>query len=99
MWWLWLFVVINGEELRFENRDFFILADNYGLNDIGYHGSEIKTPQMDQLSSGGIRLENYYVQPICTPHEVNSGPYNIKFTQTRSSTSADLAWIAKWITK
>ena len=41
----------------------FILADDYGFNDIGYHGSEIQTPQMNKLSSDGIQLENYYVQP------------------------------------
>ena len=57
----------------------FILADDYGFNDIGYHGSEIKTPQMDQLSSDGIRLQNYYVQPICTPSrsQLMSGKYQI----------------------
>ena len=45
----------------------FILADDYGWNDIGYHGSEIKTPNLDALAAGGVKLENYYVQPICTP--------------------------------
>ena len=64
-----------------ENRPnvIFILADDYGFNDIGYHGSEIKTPQMDQLSSEGIRLQNYYVQPICTPSrsQLMSGKYQI----------------------
>lgn len=45
----------------------FILADDYGFNDIGYHGSEIHTPNLDRLAAGGVKLENYYVQPICTP--------------------------------
>jgi len=45
----------------------FILADDYGWNDIGYHGSEIKTPNLDKLASAGVKLENYYVQPMCTP--------------------------------
>lgn len=44
-----------------------IIADDYGWNDIGYHGSEIKTPNLDSLASKGVKLENYYVQPICTP--------------------------------
>ena len=30
----------------------FILADDYGWNDIGYHGSEIKTPTLDKLAGG-----------------------------------------------
>mgnify|MGYP001794491143 FL=1 len=45
----------------------FIIADDYGWNDIGYHGSEIKTPHLDKLAANGVKLENYYVQPICTP--------------------------------
>ena len=45
----------------------FIIADDYGWNDIGYHGSEIKTPNLDKLAGNGVKLENYYVQPICTP--------------------------------
>ncbi|XP_046580308.1 arylsulfatase J-like [Haliotis rubra] len=45
----------------------FILADDYGFHDIGYHKSEIKTPNLDKLAAAGVKLENYYVQPICTP--------------------------------
>ena len=45
----------------------FILADDLGFNDIGYHNSEIKTPVLDKLAEEGVTLENYYVQPICTP--------------------------------
>ena len=45
----------------------FILADDYGFNDIGYHNPRIKTPFLDSLAANGVRLENYYVQPICTP--------------------------------
>ena len=57
----------------------FILADDYGFNDVGYHGSEIKTPNIDKLSGGGVRLENYYVQPICSPTrtQLMSGKYQV----------------------
>ncbi|XP_068608597.1 arylsulfatase B-like [Brachionichthys hirsutus] len=57
----------------------FILADDFGWNDVGYHGSEIKTPNLDRLSGGGVRLENYYVQPICTPSrsQLMTGRYQI----------------------
>ncbi|XP_048775901.1 arylsulfatase B-like [Ostrea edulis] len=56
-----------------------VLADDYGYNDIGYHGSEIKTPNLDKLAGEGIKLENYYVQPICTPtrSQLMSGRYQI----------------------
>lgn len=45
----------------------FILADDQGYRDIGYHGSEIRTPTLDTLAAEGVKLENYYVQPICSP--------------------------------
>lgn len=45
----------------------FIMTDDQGFNDIGYHGSEIQTPTLDKLAADGVKLENYYIQPICTP--------------------------------
>lgn len=45
----------------------FILTDDQGFNDIGYHSREIRSPTLDKLASEGVRLENYYVQPLCTP--------------------------------
>ncbi|XP_030598581.1 arylsulfatase B isoform X1 [Archocentrus centrarchus] len=57
----------------------FILADDFGWYDVGYHGSEIRTPNLDRLSAGGVRLENYYVQPLCTPsrNQLMTGRYQI----------------------
>ncbi|KAM6975915.1 arylsulfatase B-like [Tautogolabrus adspersus] len=56
-----------------------VLADDFGWHDVGYHKSEIKTPNLDALSAGGVRLENYYVQPICTPsrNQLMTGRYQI----------------------
>src|SRR5437660_200609 len=45
----------------------FLLADDLGWGDVGYHGSEIKTPNLDQLAAAGARLEQFYVQPVCSP--------------------------------
>lgn len=60
----------------------FILADDYGYNDIGYHGSQIKTPNLNILADEGVKLENYYVQPICTPtrSQLMSGRYQASVT-------------------
>ncbi|KAM7368685.1 hypothetical protein PAMP_012998 [Pampus punctatissimus] len=57
----------------------FILADDFGWNDVGYHSSEIRTPNLDKLSATGVRLENYYVQPLCTPsrNQLMTGRYQI----------------------
>ena len=44
-----------------------IVADDLGWNDVGYHGSEIKTPNIDRLAAEGVRLERFYACPICSP--------------------------------
>ena len=44
-----------------------LLADDLGWADVGYHGSDIETPNIDALAAGGVRLERLYVAPICTP--------------------------------
>ncbi|XP_037643525.1 arylsulfatase I-like isoform X1 [Sebastes umbrosus] len=57
----------------------FILIDDQGFNDIGYHNPTIKTPTLDKLAAEGVTLENYYVQPICTPSrsQLITGRYQI----------------------
>lgn len=45
----------------------FLLIDDMGWGDVGYHGSEIKTPNIDKLAAAGARLEAFYVQPVCSP--------------------------------
>ena len=45
----------------------FILADDLGYTDVGWHGDEIKTPHLDKLAASGARLEQFYVLPVCTP--------------------------------
>jgi arylsulfatase A-like enzyme len=45
----------------------YIVADDLGWKDVGYHGSDIKTPNIDALAQTGARLEQFYAQPMCTP--------------------------------
>jgi len=45
----------------------FLLADDLGWGDVGFHASEIKTPNIDKLAGGGAKLEAFYVQPVCSP--------------------------------
>jgi arylsulfatase A-like enzyme len=58
-----------------------ILADDLGNADLGYRGSDIKTPNIDQLASGGVRLESFYGMPVCTPSraELMTGRYAMRY--------------------
>ncbi len=45
----------------------FMMADDLGWNDVGYHGSEILTPNIDRLAGEGVELDRYYAFPVCSP--------------------------------
>jgi arylsulfatase A-like enzyme len=44
-----------------------LIADDLGWRDVGYHGSEVRTPHLDKLARAGVRLERHYVCPTCSP--------------------------------
>ena len=44
-----------------------ILSDDQGSYDVSWRGSEIKTPNLDKLAASGAKLEQFYVQPLCSP--------------------------------
>ena len=43
----------------------FIIADDLGWNDVGFHGSEVHTPVLDRLAAEGVELTHHYVTPVC----------------------------------
>lgn len=59
----------------------FILADDQGWADIGYHDSDIRTPTLDALAAAGTRLHHHYVYPTCSPTRVAllSGQFPSRF--------------------
>jgi arylsulfatase len=44
-----------------------MLADDLGYSDLGCYGSEIDTPNLDALATGGLRFTNFHVTPMCSP--------------------------------
>ena len=44
-----------------------LVADDLGWNDVGYHGSSIRTPRIDAFVREGLELDRFYVCPICSP--------------------------------
>lgn len=45
-----------------------LLIDDLGRADCGFMGGkEIRTPQLDKLAAAGTILDQFYVQPVCSP--------------------------------
>jgi len=44
-----------------------MVADDAGWNDVGWHGSEIHTPNLDRLAQNGVELDSFYVYPTRSP--------------------------------
>lgn len=59
----------------------FIVADDLGWADVGWHNGFAKTPNLDRLVREGIELDQHYVQPVCTPTRtaLMSGRYPGRF--------------------
>lgn len=60
----------------------YIVADDLGWKDVGFHGcTDIQTPNLDKLAASGARLEQFYVQPFCTPSRaaLMTGRYPLRY--------------------
>eukprot|EP00756_Hemistasia_phaeocysticola_P056821 Hpha_TRINITY_DN33465_c0_g1::TRINITY_DN33465_c0_g1_i1::g.848::m.848 len=45
-----------------------VVADDLGWNDVSLHGSsQIPTPTIDRLAREGVTLDQFYVNPVCSP--------------------------------
>ena len=59
----------------------FIMFDDLGNADLGYRGSDIKSPNIDKLAMGGVRLESFYGMQMCTPSRASlmTGRYAMRY--------------------
>jgi arylsulfatase len=44
-----------------------VVADDMGWTDLGSYGSEIETPNLDQLAERGVRFTDFHVSVSCSP--------------------------------
>jgi hypothetical protein len=80
-----------------------MIADDLGYNDISAHGSaQIPTPAIDGLMKNGARLDQYYVQPVCSPtratlltgrHVIHTGVYDPVLSGSRGDLSLNFTML------
>jgi arylsulfatase A-like enzyme len=44
-----------------------LVADDLGWADVSFHVGEIPTPAIDRIAREGVKLERFYVCPVCSP--------------------------------
>lgn len=66
-----------------------ILADDLGYADVGSFGSEIRTPNIDQLASTGLRYNNFTVTAMCSPSRA-------ALLTGLNHHAAGVGWVAEW---
>lgn len=64
---LCLFLCFIKDSLSKNTHVVFIVADDLGWNDVGWHNSKILTPNLDSLAHSGIILNQSYVHQVCSP--------------------------------
>ena len=83
----------NAKTPKISNKPniIIILPDDLGWSDVGYHGSFIKTPNIDKLAETGIRMTHHYVMPTCTPTRVSlmTGLFPSRYGPWRSNPGFD----------
>lgn len=65
----------------------YLMADDLGWQDVSYLGKEIRTPNIDRLADGAVRLTQFYVQPYSsqTRAALLTGRYPMRYgMQTQS---------------
>ncbi|KAJ7392561.1 hypothetical protein OS493_010208 [Desmophyllum pertusum] len=63
----------------------FVLVDDLGWSDVGFHGSKIKTPNVDKLASEGVVLDSLRSTDLFT-HKRSFAVWEISYTY----------WLATW---
>ena len=62
-WFAFFFIAVDSKPPNIV----LTVIDDLGWSDVGFQGSVIHTPNINRLAAEGVILDNYYVQPLCTP--------------------------------
>ncbi len=58
-----------------------IITDDQGYGDLGFHGNpHVQTPVLDKLARESLRLNQFYVSPVCAPTRASmmTGRYSLR---------------------
>src|SRR5271169_2014903 len=58
-----------------------ILVDDMGYGDLSSYGSQISTPNLDNMARDGVRFRQYYsASPVCSPSRASilTGRYGVR---------------------
>ena len=74
----------------------FVMVDDAGWADFGYHSTDLKyaTPNIDRLSAGGVRIENYYTDTVCTPSRASKSVFYALCIRSPAFNCIKKAWVA-----
>lgn len=70
-----------------------IMADDMGFSDLGCYGSEIHTPNLDQMSEDGMRFTQFYNNAKCAPTRASllTGLYSQQIGEGKMKNSVTIA--------
>lgn len=77
----------HGDGTAHSPNVILIFTDDQGYEDLGCFGSKtIKTPNIDRMAAEGLRLRNFYAQPVCgvSRAALMTGSYPIRVAEPRN---------------
>ena len=72
-------ILLNADDTK--PNIILIMADDLGYESLSCNGSQsYQTPNLDKLAATGIRFDQCFSQPLCTPSRVQimTGRYNFR---------------------
>jgi arylsulfatase A-like enzyme len=73
-----------------------VMADDLGFNEMGFNNATrgLQTPFLDALAAGGVVLDKYYTNPLCSPTRsaLMTGRYNHRLGTQANVVYWDVPW-------
>ena len=87
----WMLTVVSGQD---RPNVLFILSDDQGYADVGFHEGIAQTPNLDQLKRQGMELRRHYTQPQCGPTRsaLMSGRYPYRTAMHAGNVCPNSTW-------